>query len=111
MVLEAANGPTTTEGDRILNERDKWVIPDILANAGGVTVSYFEWVQNRAGHYWEEEEVHSRLQTIMSREFNALRALMDAKDIDMRTAAYAHALNRMGEAIASQGTQAYFGDH
>ncbi len=108
VIVEVANGPITGDADQILNEKAKLVVPDILANAGGVTVSYFEWVQNKAGYYWTLDEVHSRLHEIMSREFNAVYDFMEQKGIDMRTAAYALALNRIGEAIASQGTVRYF---
>ena len=112
VIVEVANGPITGDADQILNEKAKLVVPDILANAGGVTVSYFEWVQNKAGYYWTLNEVHSRLHEIMSREFNAVYDFMEQKGIDMRTAAYAIALNRIGEAIASQGTVRYFaGEH
>ena len=83
------------------------VIPDILANAGGVTVSYFEWVQNKAGYYWPLEEVHKKLRAIMSREFNNVYDFMGEHDIDLRTAAYAHSLKRIGEAIAAQGTKRF----
>ncbi len=109
VIVELANGPTTSEADQVLADRDgTLVIPDILANAGGVTVSYFEWVQNREGLYWPEADVHDRLQKIMSREFNAVFDLMSNHRCDMRTAAYAHALNRMGAAITAKGTQSYF---
>ncbi len=108
VIVEVANGPITGDADQILNEKAKLVVPDILANAGGVTVSYFEWVQNKGGYYWTLDEVHSRLHEIMSREFNAVYDFMEQKEIDMRTAAYALALNRIGEAIASQGTVRYF---
>ena len=112
VIVEVANGPITGDADQILNEKAKLVVPDILANAGGVTVSYFEWVQNKGGYYWTLDEVHSRLHEIMSREFNAVYDFMEQKEIDMRTAAYAIALNRIGEAIASQGTVRYFaGEH
>lgn len=108
VVVEVANGPTTGTADEILNRRGTLVVPDILANAGGVTVSYFEWTQNRAGYYWTEEEVQTRLHTIMAREFNAIHDLMTREQIDMRTAAYAHALGRLGEAVSCQGTSRYF---
>jgi glutamate dehydrogenase (NADP+) len=108
VIVEVANGPTTTEADRILHENNKLVLPDILANAGGVTVSYFEWVQNRTGQYWELDDVNNRLGKNMAREYNAIFSLKEEKAIDMRTAAYVHALRRLGEAIESKGTRVYF---
>ncbi len=110
VIVELANGPTTSQADAVLWERDVLVVPDILANAGGVTVSYFEWTQNKQGYYWVLEEVHERLRTVMAREFNAIYDLMTRHRIDMRTAAYAHALNRIGTAIEAQGTQRFFAD-
>ncbi len=107
-IAELANGPITNEADEVLNAKDILIIPDILANAGGVTVSYFEWVQNRMGFYWTEDEVHERLHAIMAREFNHLYELMNEKRISMRTAAYVSALDRIGQAIEELGTQAYF---
>ncbi|MBI1321297.1 MAG: glutamate dehydrogenase [Candidatus Hydrogenedens sp.] len=107
-IIEVANGPITSEASRMLSERGILIVPDILANAGGVTVSYFEWVQNKAGYYWDLEEVHERLHKIMRREFDLVYRRMMDKEIDMRTAAYAHALSRIGTAIAAQGTRAYF---
>jgi glutamate dehydrogenase (NADP+) len=108
VIVEGANGPTASAADVILAGNEKLVVPDILANAGGVTVSYFEWVQNRAGYYWQEEEVHAKLRAIISREFNAVYQLAEEHKIDMRTAAYALALGRIGEAIEAQGTKEYF---
>jgi glutamate dehydrogenase (NADP+) len=108
VIVEVANGPTTSDGDAVLNDAEKIVVPDILANAGGVTVSYFEWVQNKQGYYWTEPQVHERLQEIMSREFDAVYQFADRHGIDMRTAAYAHALTRIGQAIEAVGTQSYF---
>lgn len=108
VIVEVANGPTASEADEVLNEKGKLVIPDILANAGGVTVSYFEWVQNKGGYYWTLDQVQDRLHEIMAREFNNVYDFMEQKDTDMRTAAYAVALDRIGEAIASQGTARFF---
>ena len=107
-VIEVANGPTTPQADERLARRGILVVPDILANAGGVTVSYFEWVQNKMGMYWKLDEVRERLKETMTREFDAVHARMKEIGTDMRTAAYAHALNRMGRAIEAGGTRDYF---
>jgi glutamate dehydrogenase (NADP+) len=109
-IVELANGPVTSEGDAVLHDAGKLIVPDILANAGGVTVSYFEWTQNKQGYYWDLEEVHRRLQMIMAREFNAVYRLSDRHQVDMRTAAYIHALDRIGRAIEAKGTQQYFAE-
>ncbi|MCC6206292.1 MAG: Glu/Leu/Phe/Val dehydrogenase, partial [Hyphomicrobiales bacterium] len=108
LVLELANGPVTPEADTILAGKGATVLPDILANAGGVTVSYFEWVQNRQGYYWPVEEIHERLRTIMEREGRAIWRVSRGKDVTMRTAAYVHALGRLAEAIEAHGTQSFF---
>ncbi|WP_311030902.1 Glu/Leu/Phe/Val family dehydrogenase [Mesorhizobium koreense] len=108
VVLELANGPVTHDADDILAKRDIVVLPDILANAGGVTVSYFEWVQNKQGYYWELQEIHDRLRTIMEREGRGIWELAAKRGITMRTAAYVHALSRLAEAIEAHGTQSYF---
>lgn len=108
VILELANGPTKIEADALLAKNNILVIPDILANAGGVTVSYFEWVQNKSGFYWDLPTIHHRLHEIMSREFMNVYQLMQSHNVDMRTAAYVHALNRHVEAIVAQGTHAYF---
>jgi glutamate dehydrogenase (NADP+) len=108
VVLELANGPTTPEADKILNDKGKIIVPDILANSGGVTVSYFEWVQNKAGYYWPLDEVQSKLKKIMEPEARRIWEVGQEKSIDMRTAAYVHALARIAEAVEAHGTQAYF---
>ena len=110
IVLELANGPTTPAADAILRKAGTIVIPDILANAGGVTVSYFEWVQNKAGYYWPLEEVQSKLKAIMDPEARRIWNVKQEKDVDMRTAAYVHALDRIASAVEAHGTKAYFSD-
>jgi glutamate dehydrogenase (NADP+) len=108
LVLELANGPITPEGDAIMARNGVVVLPDILANAGGVTVSYFEWVQNRQGYYWTLEEIHDRLRATMEREGGAIWNISREKNVTMRTAAYVHALSRLAEAIEAHGTQSFF---
>ena len=108
LILELANGPITPAGDRILNANGVIVVPDILANAGGVTVSYFEWVQNKSGLYWTRDEVQKRLKDFITPEAERIWALKQDKGIDMRTAAYVHALDRIAGAVAAHGTRAFF---
>jgi glutamate dehydrogenase (NAD(P)+) len=103
MVVEAANGPTTDAADAILNERGIFVVPDILANAGGVVVSYFEWVQDLQSFFWEESEVNQRLQRIMVNAFAAVAALSQSRGVPMREAAYIVALQRVMQAITARG--------
>lgn len=108
IILELANGPVTTDADDILIKKDILVIPDILANAGGVTVSYFEWVQNQTGFYWEEDEVHEKLQKIMDKATIEVWNTMNEHKCDMRTAAYIEALKKLTDAIESHGTRNFF---
>ncbi|MET3927803.1 Glu/Leu/Phe/Val dehydrogenase [Devosia sp. 2618] len=108
VVVELANGPITAEADKILNEKGVVVLPDILANAGGVTVSYFEWVQNRQGFYWDLEEIHARLKKMMEREGRAVWDIAQERKVSVRSAAYIHALGRLSTAIEAHGTQPYF---
>ncbi|MFH5924747.1 Glu/Leu/Phe/Val family dehydrogenase [Roseomonas xinghualingensis] len=108
VIVELANGPITPEADTILERKGVAVLPDILANAGGVTVSYFEWVQNRQGLYWTAEEIHSRLRAVMENEGRSVWDLARQRRIGVRTAAYVHALSRLAEAIEAHGTQQFF---
>jgi glutamate dehydrogenase (NAD(P)+) len=103
MVIEAANGPTTSGGDAVLAQRDVYVVPDILANAGGVIVSYFEWVQDLQSFFWEESEVNQRLQRIITNAFREVSAVADSRGVRMREAAYVVALQRVVEAIRLRG--------
>jgi glutamate dehydrogenase (NAD(P)+) len=106
ILCEGANGPTTAIADEILAEKKIFVIPDILANAGGVTVSYFEWVQDRQGFFWNEELVNSRLEEIMVASFDAVVVYAEKHKVDNRTAAYMLALDRVANAIKLRGIYA-----
>ncbi len=106
IVAEGANGPTTPEAHRHLHERGVFVIPDILANAGGVTTSYFEWVQDRHGYFWEEAEVNHRLEAKMVEAFRAVLDTSVRYKTDMRTAAYIVAINRVATVTRMRGMYA-----
>ncbi len=103
MVVEGANGPTTPEADAILQDRGIFVVPDILANAGGVTVSYFEWVQNLQELLWSEEEVSDRLQKILTRAFKETLEISRKEKVHMRTAAYILGVGRVAKAVQLRG--------
>ena len=103
LVVEEANGPTTPEADKILHEKQVFVIPDVLANAGGVTVSYFEWVQNRMGYYWSDQEVDEKLKRVMTEAFRDVYKTYLQYKIDMRTAAYVTAVRKIVDAMRALG--------
>jgi glutamate dehydrogenase (NAD(P)+) len=106
ILCEGANGPTTFVADSILAEKKVFVIPDILANAGGVTVSYFEWVQDRQGYFWNERLVNERLEEIMVTSFQDVIGYAEKHNVNNRTAAYILALDRVALAIKRRGLYA-----
>ncbi|MBD8844913.1 MULTISPECIES: Glu/Leu/Phe/Val family dehydrogenase [Priestia] len=103
IIVEAANGPTTLEATRILDEKGVLLVPDILASAGGVTVSYFEWVQNNQGYYWSEEEVAYKLRKVMVDSFETIYQISQENDVDMRLAAYMAGIKKSAEASRFRG--------
>jgi glutamate dehydrogenase (NAD(P)+) len=106
ILCEGANGPTTSLADQILADKKIFVIPDILANAGGVTVSYFEWVQDRQGFFWNEQLVNTQLEEIMVESFDAVVDYAGKHKVNNRTAAYMLALDRVADAIKLRGIYA-----
>lgn len=107
-VVEVANGPILSNADSIIESNGIVVVPDVLANAGGVTVSYFEWVQNQQGYRWSIEEVHTRLRAIITESFDEIWNLAADRKFSLRNAAYAVAIQRIGEALEAHGTRDYF---
>jgi len=110
IVLEVANGPVRSDADAHLEEKGVVVVPDILTNAGGVIVSYFEWVQNRQGYAWTLAEVRNRLRSILAAAFEEVWEIGERDGISLRSAAYVTALKRLETAVAAQGTREYFGE-
>lgn len=106
LISEGANGPTTAAAEAILDDKGVFVVPDILANAGGVTVSYFEWVQDRMGYFWSENEVNQRLTDIMTRSFQEVLTLSKQHHVNMRTAAYMLSINRVATVHRLRGIYA-----
>ena len=106
IVVEGANGPTTPDAHRHLHDRGVFVVPDILANGGGVTTSYFEWVQDRHGYLWTEKEVNERLEAKMCEAYNAVLQTAMRYKVDMRTAAYVVAINRVATVTRLRGMYA-----
>ncbi|MFI5351057.1 MAG: Glu/Leu/Phe/Val dehydrogenase, partial [Elusimicrobiota bacterium] len=102
-IIEGANGPTSNEADRILHEKGVVLVPDILANAGGVTVSYFEWVQDMQAYFWTEKEINARLQDIIIGAFTEVYDLSVKEKVDMRMGAFMVGLRRLGKAATIRG--------
>ena len=103
MIVEAANGPITSQATQILNDRGVLLVPDLLASAGGVTVSYFEWVQNNQGYFWSEEEVNEKLEVVMIKAFNRIVEISQNRNVDMRLATYMAGVQKMAEASRFRG--------
>jgi glutamate dehydrogenase (NAD(P)+) len=103
MIIEGANGPTTPAADAVLKQKDIYLVPDILANAGGIVVSYFEWVQNLQELLWSEDEIYQRLRKILFRAFDEVTALSEKHRVDMRTAATILGIGRIVEAARLRG--------
>ncbi len=106
IVVEGANGPTTAVADEILSEKRIFIVPDILANAGGVTASYFEWVQDRQGYFWKEADVIEKLETILRDSFDDVVRYAEAHDVNNRIAAYMLAIDRVAFTIKQRGIYA-----
>ena len=109
-IIEVANGPILSDAETILEQNGIAILPDVLVNAGGVTVSYFEWVQNRSGYPWDLDEVRNKLELQMTRAFHQVWQLAEEENRSFRSAAYAVAMRRIGEAVMSHGSRQYFGE-
>jgi glutamate dehydrogenase (NAD(P)+) len=103
ILTEGANGPTTYLADPAVDAKGIFVVPDILANSGGVSVSYFEWVQDRMGYFWTEKDINTRLAEIMTRSFDAVTSYADRRKVNNRTAAYMLAMERVANTIKVRG--------
>ena len=103
IIIEGANGPTTPEADKILHDNGVFVVPDVLANAGGVIVSYLEWVQDIQSLFWSETEVNNHLQRVLSNAFDEVLTISQLEKVDMRTAAHMLAVGRLAQAITLRG--------
>ncbi|MEM7080699.1 MAG: glutamate dehydrogenase, partial [Pseudomonadota bacterium] len=103
LVAEGANGPVTPQGESVLADKGVELIPDILANAGGVVVSYFEWIQNKSFSYWEAEEIESRLRRKLTSTYESVLAIAEASEVDMRTACYCKALKHLETVYTQRG--------
>ena len=103
MLVEGANSPTTPTADKILRDKDVYIVPDVMANAGGVVASYFEWVQNLQHFRWEEREVNDRLGTVMRRAFREVNGRAKEEKLDLREAAYLVGIERVVEAAKTRG--------
>jgi glutamate dehydrogenase (NAD(P)+) len=106
ILCEGANGPTTAMADEALDRKGMFVIPDVLANAGGVTVSYFEWVQDRQGLFWRESEVNERLKDVMEHSFDEVVRYSETHDVSNRIAAYMLAIDRVAFVLKLRGIYA-----
>jgi glutamate dehydrogenase (NAD(P)+) len=106
ILCEGANGPTTAPADEVLEKKGTFIIPDILANAGGVTVSYFEWVQDRMGFFWREDEVNDRLKDVMQQSFDEVVRYAESHGVNNRIAAYMLAIDRVASTLRHRGIYA-----